>query len=148
MLSLQARVDLGVMVMKGYSSFPKPPTLLEPRIRLFSVISRTFIEEVLPLCREAVSVFYSPRWLAKCRAVSMLLYGSTTWTLKKHIEKKLDGNDTRMMHIILNKSLKQHPTKKQLYGHLPPISKPIQIRWTKYVGHCWRCKDELISDIL
>ena len=28
--------------------------------------------------------------------VSILLYGSTTWTLTKLIEKKLDGNFTRM----------------------------------------------------
>ena len=32
-------------------------------IRLFNFISRTLVEGVLPLCRDAVSVFYSPRWL-------------------------------------------------------------------------------------
>ena len=42
-------------------------------------------------------------------AVSILLYGCTTWTLKKHMEKKLDGNYTRMLRISLNKSWKQHP---------------------------------------
>ena len=26
--------------------------------------------------------------------------------------------------------------------------KTIQIRWTRYAGHCWRSKDELISDVL
>ena len=30
MLPLQARVDLGVMAMKGCSAFPKAPALLEP----------------------------------------------------------------------------------------------------------------------
>ena len=29
--STQARVDLGVMVMKEYSAFPKAPALVEPR---------------------------------------------------------------------------------------------------------------------
>ena len=29
-LPFQARVDLGGMAMKGYSAFPKAPTLLEP----------------------------------------------------------------------------------------------------------------------
>ena len=29
-LPLRARVDLGVMAMKGYSAFPKAPVLLEP----------------------------------------------------------------------------------------------------------------------
>ena len=31
--------------------------------------------------------------------------------------KKLDGNYTRMLRAILNKSWRQHPTKQQLYGH-------------------------------
>ena len=80
--------------------------------------------------------------------MSILLYGCTTWTLTKRVEKKLDGNCTRMLWAILNKSWKQHPTKNQLYGHLRPISKTIQIRRTKYAGHYWRSKEELISDIL
>ena len=54
--------------------------------------------------------------------VSILLYGCTTWTLTKRLEKKLDGNYTRMLRAILNKSWWQHPTKHQLYGHLPPIT--------------------------
>ena len=40
------------------------------------------------------------------------------------------------------------PTKQQLYGDLPSISKTIQIRQTRQVGHCWRSKDELISHVL
>ena len=57
-----------------------------------------------------------------------LLYGCTTWTLTKHMQKKLDGNYTRILQTILNKSWRQHPTKHQLYGHLPPITKTIKIR--------------------
>ena len=48
--------------------------------------------------------------------VSILLYGCTTWTLTKRLEKKLDGNYTRMLRVILNKSWRQHPTRRQLYG--------------------------------
>ena len=55
--------------------------------------------------------------------VSILLYGCTTWTLTKRLEKKLDGNYTRMLRAILNKSWRQHPTRGQLYGHLPPSRK-------------------------
>ena len=80
--------------------------------------------------------------------VSILMYGCTTWTLTKRLEKKLDGNYTRMLRAILNKSWQQHPTKHQLYGHLPPITKTIKVRQTKHAGHCWRCRDELISDVL
>ena len=80
--------------------------------------------------------------------VSILLYGCTTWTLTKRLEKKLDGNYKRMLKAILNKSWRQHPTRHQLYGHLPPITKTIQVRRTRHAGHCWRSKDELISDVL
>ena len=76
--------------------------------------------------------------------VSILLYGCTTWTLTKRMGKKLDSNYTRMLRAILNKSWRQHLTKHQLYGHPPPI----QIRWTRHAGHCWRSRDELISDVL
>ena len=78
----------------------------------------------------------------------ILLYGCTTWTLTKRLEKKLDGNYTRMLGAILNKSWRQHPTRHQLYGHLPPITKPIQVRRTRHAGHCWKSRDELISDLL
>ncbi len=43
------------------------------------------------------------------------------------MKKKLDGNDTRMLGAILNKSWRQHPTKQQLYGHQPPITKIYQL---------------------
>ena len=64
--------------------------------------------------------------------VSVLLNGCTTWTLTKHMEKKLESNCTRMLRAVLNKSWRHHPTKQQLYGHLPPISKTIQIRQTRH----------------
>ena len=70
----------------------------------------------------------------------------------------LDANKTaeeearRQLHqnVASNmvKSWRQHPTKHQLYDHLPPIMKTIQVRWTRHAGHCWRSRDELISDVL
>ena len=80
--------------------------------------------------------------------VSIVLYGCTTWTLTKRMEKKLDGNYTRMLRVILNKSWRQHSPKLQLYGHLPPITKTIKVRRTRHAGHCWRSRDELISNVL
>ena len=80
--------------------------------------------------------------------VSILLYGCTTWTLTKRLERRLDGNYTRKLRAVLNKSWRQHPTRLQLYGHFPPITKTIQVRRTRHTGHCWRSKDELISDVL
>ena len=80
--------------------------------------------------------------------MSILLYGCTTWMPTKQMEKKLNGNYTRMLWAIWNKSWRQHPTKQQLYGHLPPITKTIKIRRTRHAKHCWRSRDELISDVL
>ena len=64
--------------------------------------------------------------------VSILLYGYTTWTLTKRLEK-LDGNYIRMLRAILNKSWRQHATRHQLCGYLPPITKTIQVKRTR---HC------------
>ena len=64
----------------------------------------------------------------------------------------MDANKTageaRMLRAILNKFWRQHPTRHQLYGHLPPITKTIQVRRTRHAGHCWRSRDELISDVV
>ena len=80
--------------------------------------------------------------------VSILLYGCTTRTLTKRLEKKLDGNYTRMLKAILNKSWRQHPTKHQLYDHLPPIMSTIQVRRNRHARHCWKSRDELRRDVL
>ena len=80
--------------------------------------------------------------------VSILLYGCTTGTLTKRMEKKLDGNYTRMLREILNKSWRQHPTNQQLYGHLPSVTKTIKVRRSRHAGHCWRSRDELVGDVL
>ena len=66
----------------------------------------------------------------------------------KVLQKKLDSNYTRMLRAILNKFWRQNPTKQQLYGHLLPITKTIQIKRTRHARHCWRNKDEFICDII
>ena len=44
------------------------------------------------------------RCFFQAAVVSIQLYGCTTWTLTKRLEKTLDGNYTRMLWAILNKS--------------------------------------------
>ena len=76
---------------------------------------------------------------------SILLYGCTTWTLTKRLEKKLDGNYTRMnLEKVLAATRHKTPTVR------PPalITKTIQVRRTRHAGHCWRSRDELIREIL
>ena len=68
--------------------------------------------------------------------------------LTKRREKKQNRNCTKMLWSILKKSWRQHPTKQQLYSHLPPISQTIQVRRTRHARYSWRRKDELISNVL
>ena len=70
------------------------------------------------------------------------------WTLTKRTEKKLDCHYTRMLQAILNMSCRQHTTKQQLYGQLPPITITIEVRLIRHAGHYWKSRDELISDVL
>ena len=88
------------------------------------------------------------RSFLQAAVVSILLYGCTTWTLTKRLEKKLDGNYTRILGAILNESWRQKPTKHHLYDHQPPITRTIQARQTRHAGHCCRSRDEFISDVL
>ena len=69
------------------------------------------------------------------------------WTIGRNGERG-SGISVLAARAVLNKSWRQHPTRLQLYGHLPPITKTIQVRRTRHAGHCWRSKDELISDVL
>ena len=48
------------------------------------------------------------RIFSRLAVVSILLYGCTTWTLTKCMEKKLVGNHTTMMLSVLNKSCVHH----------------------------------------
>ena len=43
-----------------------------------------------------------------------------------------------MLQAILNKSWQQHPTRHQLYSHLPPITKTIRVRQTRHAGHIYK----------
>ena len=59
--------------------------------------------------------------------MSILLYGCTTWTITKRMEKKHDSNCTRMLRAILNITWRQYPKKQQLYSHLPTITKTLHL---------------------
>ena len=79
--------------------------------------------------------------------VNMKIKGSKWWF---HTSQKWSLTTFNIIPriLILNKSRRQHPTRHQLYGHLPPITKTIQVRRTRHAGHCWRSRDELIRDVL
>ena len=53
-----------------------------------------------------------------------------------------------MLRAALNISWEDHPTKRFLYGPLPPVSTKIRERRLRFAGHCFRSKQELVSDVL
>ena len=59
-------MDLAVITMKGYSTFPKTPQITGtlPSDCLLSYPRLSLSGGVLPLCRDAVGVFYCPSQLA------------------------------------------------------------------------------------
>ena len=59
-LPFRAKVDLGAMAVKGGSTFPKALESLEPHHQIVQCHIQDTRWWVLPLCRGAVSVFYSP----------------------------------------------------------------------------------------
>ena len=73
------------------------------------------------------------------QAAVMSIHYMNALMLTKPMEKKLDGNYTRMLRAILNKSWKQNPTKQQLYGHLHPSRKLSKLDEpdTWYTVHKW-----------
>ena len=64
-------------------------------------------------------------------------------------EKKMHREKARKeLYKNTTSYFEQIPEATQLYGYLLFISKTIQVRWTRHMGHCLRSKYKLISDIL
>ena len=79
---------------------------------------------------------------------SVLLYGSSGWTLTKKRESKLNGTYTRLLRAILNIHWIAHPNKEGLYANLVQITSVIKERRTRFGGHCYRGKYEVVSDLI
>ena len=79
---------------------------------------------------------------------SILLYGSETWTMKKSLIDRLDGTYTRLLMRVQSISWRDHKTKDEIYGDLSPISTTVIKRKIRFAGHCFRSKNEVISDVL
>ena len=88
------------------------------------------------------SYSYASDWAARLWYIYIYIY------IYIYTDVTYVHNCFHLLRAILNKSWQQHPTRHQLYGHLPPITKTIQVRRTRHAGHCWRSRDELIRDVL
>ena len=79
---------------------------------------------------------------------NVLLYGSECCRLTVRQQKRLDGRYTRLLRACQNISWRQRITNKVLYDGLPPVSEILRARRLGFAGHCFRAKDECISNIL
>ena len=104
-------------VRDGRPAFSRPYVGLH---RSTSLMSSSLLLQQCPACLVRVTwiVFVMGGSFFQAAVVSILLYGCTTWTLTKRLEKKLDGNYTRMLRAILTKSWRQYPRWHQLYGYI------------------------------
>ena len=114
------------MALRGYYSLRRAPEQEGRHRRQFDVIPR------ISFCCGC-----SQRILCQADRYSYLIL--TIYTLLYIL---------KYLFLSTYKSWQQHPTRHQLYGHLPPITKTIQVRRTRHAGHCWRSRDELIRDVL
>ena len=70
--------------------------------------------------------------------LSVLLYGSTTWTLTQSLDKTLDGAYSKLPRVVKNVTWRQRITNDVLYAGLPRISTTVRERRLRFSGHCWR----------
>ena len=99
--------------------------------RLPDTMKRTFSEQLLSLSTR-----------------NMLIYGSFSGTLTIALEQRLNGNYTRILHEILNRSWKDHLNNKEIYGNIPDICTSIRHQRLRFSWHCWKSKFKLALDVI
>jgi hypothetical protein len=86
--------------------------------------------------------------LFKATVESVLLYGSSCWSLTVAQMKRLDGAYTKLLRRVLNIPYAAHVTNKVLYGELPRLSDVLRSRRLRFAGHCFRREGRPESDLL
>ena len=80
--------------------------------------------------------------------ISILLYGSETWTVTKRLKKRIDGCYTRLLRKALNIRWQAHVTNATLYQDLPKLSRTVQKRRLRFAGHCVRATNQPVSNLI
>ena len=99
-----------------------------------SLISRGIIENVLSFFQASV--------------VSILLYGCTTWTQTKRMQKSLTATTQECCKQFWTSPGENTPQSSNCTATYLPSRKTIQVKRTRHVRYYWRSRDELISDVL
>ena len=70
------------------------------------------------------------------------------WTLTKRLEKKLDGNSQECCEQSWTSPGGNTPQDTNCTATCLLSRKLFKLGRTRHAGHCWRSRDELISDVL
>ena len=84
----------------------------------------------------------------KSTVESVLFFGSECWTITKSMEKRLNGNYTRLLRKVQNVSWDARLTNEELYGLLPAITHVIKTRRLRFIVHVWRRQEETLHQLL
>ena len=104
-----------------------------------------FSAVALKLCRFFVPLFTATaHFHRKLTVAHVTLFCMPLFAL----QKQPDGCFTRLLRADLNISLRDHISNKELYGDPPPISTSLQMRRLRFIAHCWRSKNETVSQLL
>jgi hypothetical protein len=86
--------------------------------------------------------------LFRATVEKILMYGAETWTMNARMHKRLDGCYTNLLRRAQNLSWKNHHTLQEIYGSIPKLSEHLAQHRARFAGHCYRAKDEIISDLI
>ena len=79
---------------------------------------------------------------------TVLLYGSSGWTLTVALSKKLGGAYTKMLRAAQNIKWQQRITNANLYSDVMKITTTTEERRLRFSGHCWLSKQEVIHKVI
>ena len=70
--------------------------------------------------------------------------------MKKDRQDRLDGTYTQLLMRVQNISwcVCEHKTKADIYNGIPSVSSMVSRRTASFVGHCYRAKYQIISDVI
>ena len=134
------------MTIKSFYAFLKVPWLLKSHHYIVSWHNQDIRRAALPLCREAADIFCSPTLLGhvflkhptrKCRCCCVVVlhtYTHKIWVLIQICKKYWTSRGCSTRRSSCTATF--HPSKN------------ILVRRTRHAGHCWRCRDKVIKDLL
>ena len=88
------------------------------------------------------------RTLFRATVDTVLLYNAETWTTTRALERRIDDVYTRLLRKALDVPWQLHMTNKELYGMIPSAMDQLRQRRLSFAGHCCRCEDQPVKQLV